>query len=59
MTEKETIVHKLTMEYLRRTTSLKRDIFIKEFVKFYLQTQVEIEEELSEYISQPEPRPLT
>ena len=59
MTEKEKIVHELTMEYLRRTTSLKRDVSIKEFVKFYLQTQVEIDDELSEYISQPEPRPLT
>jgi len=59
LTEKAKIVHELTMEYLRRTTSLKRDVSIKEFVKFYLQTQVEIDDELSEYISQPEPRPLT
>ena len=59
MTEKAKIVHELTMEYLRRSSAIKPNVPVKEFVKFYLQTQVEIDDELSEYISQPEPRPLT
>ena len=53
MKDFEDIVHEITMEYLRRTTDLNRNVSVKEFVKFYLQTQVEIRDELSEYISEP------
>ena len=53
MKDFEDIVHEITMEYLRRTTDLNRNVSVKEFVKFYLQTQVEIRDELSEYISAP------
>ena len=53
----EKIIHELTMEYLRRSPELKANVSVKEFVKFYLQTKVEIQDEIFEYAAQPAQNP--
>lgn len=49
------IAHDLTMEYMRRSSELKKDLTVPYLVKYYFQVQVEILAELDEYIPNQQP----